>query len=100
MTLLKRLARTDLLVLDDWGLTPMSAAERADLLEIIDDRVGARSTIVASQLPVDQWHAYLGEPTLADAILDRLVHHSHRIELKGESMRKRPVTLTDRERIK
>jgi len=100
VTLLKRLARTDLLVLDDWGLTPMSATERADLLEIIDDRVGARSTIVASQLPVDQWHAYLGEPTLADAILDRLVHHSHRIELKGESMRKRPVTLTDRERIK
>jgi DNA replication protein DnaC len=100
MTLLKRLARADLLVLDDRGLTPMAAADRADLLEIIDDRVGARSTIIASQLPVDQWHAYLGEPTLADAILDRLVHRSHRIELKGGSMRNRAATLTDREQIK
>jgi len=87
---LKTLSKASLIVLDDWGLTALSAQDRADLLEILDDRVNTGSTIVASQLPVDTWHAYLGEPTLADAILDRLVHQSHRIELKvpGESMRK------------
>jgi DNA replication protein DnaC len=87
---LKSLSKASLIVLDDWGLTALSAQDRADLLEILDDRVNTASTLVASQLPVDAWHAYLGEPTLADAILDRLVHHSHRIELKvpGESMRK------------
>lgn len=88
--LLKTLAKASLIVLDDWGLTALSTQDRADLLEILDDRVNAGSTLIASQLPVDTWHAYLGEPTVADAILDRLVHHSHRIELKvpGESMRK------------
>lgn len=88
--LLKTLAKASLIVLDDWGLTGLSTQDRADLLEILDDRVNAGSTLIASQLPVDTWHAYLGEPTMADAILDRLVHHSHRIELKvpGESMRK------------
>ena len=87
---LKALSKASLIVLDDWGLTALSAQDRADLLEILDDRVNTGSTLIASQLPVDTWHAYLGEPTLADAILDRLVHHSHRIELKvpGESMRK------------
>ncbi len=87
---LKTLSKAALIVLDDWGLTALSAQDRADLLEILDDRVDNGSTLIASQLPVDTWHAYLGEPTLADAILDRLVHHSHRIELKlpGESMRK------------
>lgn len=82
--------RLSLLVLDDWGLTALSVQDRADLLEIFDDRINTGSTLIASQLPVDAWHAYLGEPTLADAILDRLVHQSHRIELKvpGESMRK------------
>jgi DNA replication protein DnaC len=90
LKLLKRLAKTPVLVLDDWGLITLSTQDRADLLEILDDRVNARSTVICSQLPVSTWHAYLGEPTLADAILDRLVHHSHRIELKtkGESMRK------------
>jgi DNA replication protein DnaC len=88
--MLKRLAKTPVLVLDDWGLTALSTQDRADLLEILDDRLNVRSTVICSQLPVDTWHAYLGEPTLADAILDRLVHHSHRIELKteGESLRK------------
>jgi DNA replication protein DnaC len=86
---LNALARADLIVLDDWGLTAPGAPERADLLEILDDRVGVKSTIVTSQLPIDQWHAYLGDPTLADAILDRLVHAAHRIVLKGESMRKK-----------
>jgi DNA replication protein DnaC len=87
---LKTLSKASLIVLDDWGLTALSAQDRADLLEILDDRVNTGSTLIASQLPVDAWHAYLGEPTLADAILDRLVHHSHRIELKvpGDSMRK------------
>jgi DNA replication protein DnaC len=75
--------------LDDWGLIALSTQDRADLLEILDDRINARSTIICSQLPVETWHAYLGEPTLADAILDRIVHHSHRIVLKtkGESLR-------------
>lgn len=90
LKLLKRLAKTPIVVLDDWGLIALSTQDRADLLEILDDRVNTRSTVICSQLPVDTWHAYLGEPTLADAILDRLVHHSHRIELKnqGESLRK------------
>ena len=89
LKLLKRLAKTPVLVLDDWGLIGLSTQDRADLLEILDDRLNARSTIICSQLPVDTWHAYLGEPTLADAILDRIVHHSHRIELEtqGESLR-------------
>ena len=86
---LAALARTDLIVLDDWGLAVPGAPERGDLLEILDDRVGVKSTIVTSQLPLDQWHTYLGDPTLADAILDRLVHAAHRITLKGESMRKK-----------
>lgn len=84
-------ARIDVLVLDDLGLRPLSDAQAADLLEVIDDRHGRRSTIVTSQLPVRSWHDNLGEPTLADAICDRLVHTAHRIELRGESLR-RPVT--------
>src|SRR5450631_4474030 len=92
---LKSTAKASLLVLDDWGLTALSTQDRADLLEILDDRVNAGATLITSQLPVETWHAYLGDPTLADAILDRLVHQSHRIVLKipGESMRKdEPVT--------
>lgn len=85
---LKQLAKAELLVLDDFGLTPMSDQTKRDLLEILDDRYDRRSTIVTSQLPVDQWHTYLNDPTLADAILDRLVHNSYRLTLKGESMRK------------
>jgi DNA replication protein DnaC len=90
LKLLKRLAKAPVLILDDWGLIALSTQDRADLLEILDDRLNVRSTVLCSQLPVDKWHAYLGEPTLADAILDRLVHHSHRIELKtgGDSLRK------------
>ena len=84
---LRGVAKTDLIALDDWGLTPTTPQDRAHLLEILDDRVGAKSTAIISQLPVDQWHAYLGEPTLADAILDRLVRQSHRIALTGPSMR-------------
>lgn len=86
--MLKQLAKAELLVLDDFGLTPVSEQTRRDLLEILDDRYDRRSTIVTSQLPVDQWHTYLNDPTLADAILDRLVHNAYRLTLKGESMRK------------
>jgi len=82
-------AKIDVLVLDDFGLQPLTAAQAADLLEVIEDRHGRRSTIVTSQLPVGHWHESLGEPTIADAILDRLVHGAYRIELRGESLRRR-----------
>lgn len=83
-----QLAKTDLLILDDWGLAPVGQHERNDLLEIIDDRTH-RSTVITSQLPIEKWHEYLGEPTLADAILDRLLHNAHKVQLQGESMRKK-----------
>lgn len=87
--LLATLARTDLLVLDDWGLQPLSDGHRRDLLEILEDRYGSRSTLVTSQLPVDTWHDAIGDATLADAILDRLVHNAYRLALRAkESMRK------------
>jgi DNA replication protein DnaC len=86
--LLGKLARMDVLVLDDWGLAPVQDQERRDLLEILEDRYGSRSTIVTSQLPPGQWHDHIGEPTLADAICDRLLHNAHRIVLKGPSRRK------------
>lgn len=85
---LAALARVDLLVLDDWGLEPLNAEQRRDLLEVLDDRYDRRSTLVASQLPLEHWHDYLGDPTLADAILDRLVHNAHKISLRGDSLRK------------
>ena len=87
---LQQLARTEVLVLDDWALAPLEPAARADLLELIDDRAGSRSraTILATQLPVEHWHAWLGDPTIADAILDRLLCNEHRIQLKGESLRR------------
>ncbi|MBM1175514.1 IS21-like element helper ATPase IstB [Microvirga arabica] len=87
--LLKTLGRVQVLILDDWGLSVLTQAERRDLLEILDDRHGRASTIVTSQVPVDTWHNLIGDPTLADAILDRLVHNAHRLELTGESLRKR-----------
>ncbi len=86
--LLKMLARVELLILDDWELSPMLAEQRRDLLEIMEDRHGRGSTIVTSQLPVENWHEIIGDPTIADAILDRLVHNAHRLTLKGESPRK------------
>jgi len=81
-------AKTDLIVLDDWGLSSLDATARRDLLELLDDRHGHRATLVTSQLPVEHWHEVIGDPTLADAILDRLVHSAYRLTLKGESMRK------------
>ena len=85
---LQGLSRLDLLILDDWGLEPLKAAHRNDLMEIMDDRHGSTSTAIISQLPTDQWYQSIGDNTLADAILDRLMHNAHRIKLKGESMRK------------
>lgn len=85
---LAALAKTDLLILDDWGLAPLNQAERNDLLEVLDDRVGTRSTLITSQLPDQHWHAYLNDPTLADAILDRILHVAHKLPLTGPSQRK------------
>ena len=93
--LLQQLARTDLLILDDWGLEPLSAPQRNDLMEIMDDRHGCSSTAIISQLPTDQWYQSIGDNTLADAILDRLMHNSHRLKLKGESLRKVHSELTN-----
>ena len=85
---MKRLAKTDVLILDDWGITPLTDGHRRDLLELLDDRHDKRSTIITSQLPVKLWHEAVGDKTLADAILDRLVHNAYRVGLKGDSMRK------------
>lgn len=94
---LARFTRASVLVLDDLGLAALAEPERRDLLEVIEDRHHAASTIVTSQLPVEHWHEVIGDPTIADAILDRLVHNAHRINLKGESMRKKRSSLTQKE---
>jgi DNA replication protein DnaC len=96
---LKLLARVQLLIIDDWGLEPLKPAYRNDLMEIMDDRHGQTSTLVISQLPTDQWYASIGDNTLADAILDRLMHNAHRLQLKGESMRKILGQLTEDEHL-
>ena len=87
--LMKKFSKTHLLVLDDLGLTSLNDTERRDLLEVIEDRHGATSTLITSQLPVENWHDHIGDPTIADAILDRIIHSAHRIHLKGGSMRKK-----------
>jgi len=92
--LLKSFAKTNLLILDDWGLKKLIKEQSHDLLEIFEDRHRLRSTLITSQLPVDHWHEIIGNPTLADAILDRLVHNAYKINLKGESMRKKKSNLT------
>ena len=87
--LINQLAKTDLVVLDDWGLDTLTLSQRNDVLELMEDRHGSCSTLITSQVPIQQWHDSIGDPTLADAILDRLLHNSHRLALKGESMRRR-----------
>ncbi len=99
LKLLKSIAGFDLLILDDWGLEPLSAAARHDLMEMMDDRYGKTATLVTSQLPTEQWYQSIGDNTLADAILDRLMHNAHRINLKGESMRKKMNSLTQVEHL-
>lgn len=95
--LLKDFAKTKLLLFDDWGLTKMTDESRRDLLEILEDRHAITSTLVTSQFPVSKWHELIGDPTLADAILDRLIHSAYKIELKGGSMRKKKSLLTKTE---
>lgn len=97
--LMNQLLKTDLLILDDWGIQKITAAQRQDLMEVIEDRHGRRSTLITSQLPIEHWHEYIGEATLADAILDRLLHGAHRLELRGESMRKNSLNENDRDRL-
>ena len=92
--MLSSLAKYQLLVLDDWGLSPLTEEQRRDLLEMIEDRHESGSTLIGSQIPVEHWHKLIGDPTLADAILDRLVHNAYKINLKGESMRKKRSSLT------
>lgn len=96
---LQTLAKIELLILDDFGLKALTNAEKHDLLEIIEDRHALRSTIVTSQLPIKKWHEYLGEPTVADAVLDRLLNNAHRLELAGESMRRNKTDLDIRSKV-
>jgi len=91
--LLTQLAKTELLIIDDWGLQILTQPQRNDLLEIIEDRHGRGATLITSQLPIAHWHEAIGDPTLADAILDRLLHNAHKIKLKGESMRKKQANV-------
>lgn len=92
---LASLAQADVLILDDWGISPLKADNRRDLLEILEDRYKKTSTIITSQLPLNLWHSYIGDPTLADAILDRIFHNSVKLTLKGESMRKTQLGIDD-----
>jgi len=94
--LLARLGRVDVLVIDDWAMAPMAESERRDFWEICEERYQTRSTVLTSQLPVSQWHEQIGDPTMADGILDRLVHNAHRIEMRGESMRKTKTAGTEK----
>ena len=96
--LIDALAKIDLIILDDWGLSTSNTQERRDLLEILEDRYGLKSTLFVSQLPIEHWHEVVGDPTLADAILDRLVHNAYQLNLKGDSMRKKNSKLTKSEK--
>ena len=91
--LMHQLVKTQLLILDDWGIQKITTAQRNDLMEIIEDRYGLQATLIASQLPIEHWHDYIGKATLADAILDRLFHNAYRLPLKGDSMRKKQKKL-------
>ena len=93
--LFRNLAKVDLLIIDDWGPDRLTASQRRDLMEIVEDRDGNGSTLITSQLPVDAWHKIIGDPTFADAILDRIVHNSYRLNLDGQSMRKTQAKTID-----
>ena len=92
--LLKRIAKIDVLVIDDWGLAPLKDSERRDVLEVLEDRHASRSTVITSQLPTAKWHDHIGDPTIADAICDRIIHGAHRLVLKGPSRRKEAAEST------
>lgn len=93
--LMNQLSKVELLILDDWGLEKMNARQASELLEVIEDRYQVNSTIIASQVPVKEWHQLISNPTIADALLDRLIHNSHKIDLDGDSQRKNNLTLSD-----
>ena len=92
--IMNKLSKTNVLIIDDFGIAPLTDIERRDLFEVVDERHGHGSTIITSQLPIDNWHDIIGDPTIADGILDRLIHNAHKINLKGGSMRKKHSTLT------
>ena len=94
--LMNKIAKNKVLIIDNFGIAPMADSERRDLLEVIEDRQGLTSTIIVSQVPIENWHDNIGDPTIADAILDRLIHNAHRINLKGDSMRKTRSSLTNK----
>ena len=94
-----QLAKTDVLLLDDWGMTGLDVHTRADLLEMIDDRATSKATIITSQLPIEHWHAWIGDATIADAIMDRLMQKNHRLTLTGESLRQKPKTTKQEQKI-
>ena len=99
LKLLENIAKTELLIIDDWGLEPLTQSQKNDLLEIMEDRHNGKSTIFTSQLPISKWHEFINDPTLADAFLDRLLHNAHKLTLKGESMRKVFTSLTEDEHL-
>ena len=99
LKLLAQIAKVDVLIIDDWGLEPLSQSQKNDLLEIMEDRHSSKSTIFTSQLPLTKWHDFIADPTLADAILDRLLHNAHKLPLKGESMRKVLTSLTENDHL-
>ena len=99
LRLLGQIAKMDVLIIDDWGLEPLSQSQKNDLLEIMEDRHSSKSTIFTSQLPLTKWHDFIADPTLADAILDRLLHNAHKLQLKGESMRKVLTNLTENDHL-
>jgi DNA replication protein DnaC len=92
---MRALGGVRLLILDDWGLEPLGPEQRRDLLEIVEERYGRGATLITSQIPVDRWHDVIADPTLADAILDRIVHNAHRLKLRGDPLRKRTAPGTD-----
>lgn len=94
--LLGRLARIQVLIIDDWGMAPLNDTQRRDILELMEDRHNVRSTIIATQFPINKWHKTIGDPTIADAICDRLVHNAYKLNLKGESMRKLQAKMDDK----
>jgi DNA replication protein DnaC len=100
LKLLSQIAKADVLIIDDWGLESLTQPQKNDLLEIMEDRHNSKSTIVTSQLPMTKWHEFISDPTLADAILDRLLHNAHKLNLKGESMRKILTSLTEGDHLK